>query len=192
VKRVSSTALASSAVFSVFRERWVLDDGMEVTRDVVRHPGAVAVVAETNEGGEPELLLVRQFRFPVQKALLEIPAGLQEPGENPEECARRELLEETGYEPVTLELLARVLTSPGFVNEEMWIYYARVRRAKTPAERDEGEGVSLVRVTRSEALRLVEEGTIRDGKTVLGLILAYGTRGRAHAREDGGAADGET
>lgn len=191
MKRVSSTALASSAVFSVFRERWVLDDGLEVTRDVVCHPGAVAIVAETEEDGEPEVLLVSQFRFPVQEALLEIPAGLKEPGERPGDCARRELLEETGYEAVTLELLARVLTSPGFVNEEMWIYYARVRRAEKPAEQDEGEGVSLVRMTRSEALRCVEDGTIRDGKTILGLILAYGARGRAHARDDGGAANGE-
>lgn len=141
--------------------------GRRQVYDTLRHPGAVAVVAVDGAG---RVLLERQYRPSVGEWLYEIPAGTLEPGESPEETARRELVEETGYEPGWLRLLARFYTSPGISTEEMYIYAAGDLR-KTEARPEEDELIETLWVPMDEALEMIKRGEIRDGKTVAGLLL---------------------
>jgi len=134
-------------------------------REVVKHPGACAIVAITPEG---EVLLVRQFREAVRRELLEIPAGVIEEGESPEACAARELLEETGYRATRLEHLGTIYTSPGFTNERIAIFRAEAEPNKPPEE----EGVSVEKIPLSRLAALLFDGADLDSKTVVGLFLA--------------------
>ncbi len=148
-------------------------DGTRGERDVVWHPGAVAVLALDQEG---RLLLVRQWRVPAGRAMLEIPAGTLDVHdgviEDPSAAAPRELEEETGYRAATWRKLCEFWTAPGFASELMHLYLAT---DLTPAEGerlgpDEDEHLELLRVTPAEARALVDEGAIADAKTMLGLL----------------------
>jgi ADP-ribose pyrophosphatase len=133
-------------------------------REVVRHPGACAVVAITPEG---QILLVRQLREAVRRALLEIPAGILEEGETPEACAARELTEETGYRAVKLEHLATIYTSPGFTDERIGLFQAEAEPGGQATE-----DLEVVKLTREQAMKAIETGQILDAKTVAGLLIA--------------------
>jgi 8-oxo-dGTP pyrophosphatase MutT (NUDIX family) len=136
-------------------------------REIVRHPGACAVVAVTPQG---EVILVRQRREAIRQDLLEIPAGvLDVEGEDAAGCAARELLEETAHRVTELEPLGRVFTSPGFTDECMELYLARAEPA--PGSRGE-DGIQVVLLPLGEAVRAARAGTIMDAKTVVGLLLA--------------------
>ena len=157
-------------------------EGRLARREVVDHPGAVAVVAVTGGG---EVLLVRQYRYAVGRELLEIPAGTLEPGEQPETCARRELEEETGRQAGSLEPLGAVFTSPGFCSERIHLYLARLEDGPGGrAHPDEDERLVVEVLPFEEALRLALEGRLADAKTVAGLAMAAprvrggGERGR--------------
>ena len=146
-------------------------DGTTFTRDVVRHPGAVAVVAVTAGGG---VVLVRQYRPAVDRWLLEIPAGTRDVvGEPPEQTARRELAEEAGLAPGRLDLLTRCLNTPGFCDEETHVYLARDLH-EVPHQRDgvEEEHLSVVEVGLDAFDGLVDDGTVVDAQTILGVALA--------------------
>ena len=151
----------------VFGQVEVVIRGKRQVYDTLRHPGAVAIIAVDDSG---RVLLERQYRPSVGEWLYEIPAGTLEPGESPEETARRELVEETGYEPGWLRLLARFYTSPGISTEEMYIYAAGDLR-KTEARPEEDELIETLWVPMDEALEMIKRGEIRDGKTVAGLLL---------------------
>jgi ADP-ribose pyrophosphatase len=140
-------------------ERW-----NDHEREVVRHPGAAAVVTLTPDG---RVLFVRQMRETLRAPLLEIPAGIMEPGEDPDATARRELEEETGYRAGELERLGRVYTTPGFSDEVVHMFFARVERVGRPEE-----GIELVDRSPEEALAAVRDGEITDAKTAVGLLLA--------------------
>jgi len=157
-------------------DRVKLPDGRLAEREVVLHPGAVAIVAMDDAG---RLLLVRQYRYPVGRELLEIPAGKLEPGEEPASAARRELEEETGYAAGNLESLGVFYTSPGFSNEKMYLYLATDLRPAA-GKRDEDEFLALVRMSLSEARQKVRTGEILDAKTIVGILRAvdWGTVGR--------------
>jgi ADP-ribose pyrophosphatase len=135
-------------------------------REVVKHPGACAVVAFTPEG---EVVLVRQFREAVRQELLEIPAGIFDvEGEDGAACAVRELLEETGYRATNVEHLATIYTSPGFTDERIELF-----RAEAELTGDGGEeAVEVVTMPLDRALESIERGDILDAKTVDGLLLA--------------------
>ncbi len=151
--------------------RFAAPDGTEFTRDVVRDPGAVAVVAVTDGG---EVLLVRQYRGPVDRELLEIPAGTRDvDGEEPQETARRELLEEVGVHAGEIRLLVTMLNSPGFCDEETFLFLATGLEPGTP-ERDgvEEEHMEVVTVPLADVDALVAGGELVDGQTILGLLLA--------------------
>jgi ADP-ribose pyrophosphatase len=149
-------------------------------REVVRHPGACAVVALTSEG---DVLLVRQFREAVRETLMEIPAGVfHVEREDPAACAARELLEETGYRASNIRVLGSIYTSPGFADERIELFLA-----DAIPDGEAEDGIEVVRMPFQEALDAVREGHITDAKTVAGLLLvtvAAGMLNRARLRED--------
>ena len=143
-------------------------------REVVRHPGAVAVVPLV--GGD-RVVLVRQMRESLDQRILEVPAGKRdEPGEPPEETARREVKEETGYRLTSLRPLGRIHSSPGFSDEEV-ILYVGAAEPDGPPDPDESEGdIEVVEMLLEEAVQAVREGRITVGKSAFALLLAQGER----------------
>ena len=139
-------------------------------REVVRHPGAVAVVALV-EGDR--VMLVRQMREALEQRILEIPAGKRDvAGEPPEETARRELKEETGYRLTSVRPLARIHSSPGFSDEEVLLYVGEAQ-PDGPAEPDDSEGdIEVVVMPLADAVQAVREGRITDAKSAVALLLA--------------------
>jgi ADP-ribose pyrophosphatase len=137
-------------------------------REVVEHRGASVIVPVREDG---KLVLVRQYRRAVDEVLLEFPAGTLEPGEDPESCARRELLEETGHEALNIERLASIYPAPGYASEVMHIFLARARPAgKDSPEVD--EEIEVVMMNIDELLERIRAGEVKDAKTVVGALLA--------------------
>ncbi len=149
-----------------------LEDGRITEREIVEHRGAVAVVA-LDEGDN--VLLVRQFRKPAERELLEIPAGTLEVGEEPASCARRELAEETGYRAGHLEPIGGFYSSPGFCTEYIHLYLA-TDLSPSRARPEYDEAIELIRVPFSEALKMIGRGEIHDAKTMVGLLSAWARR----------------
>lgn len=154
-------------IFNVDRLQVQLPDGRTAIRDVVRHPGAVAIVALTDEG---RICLVRQYRTALGRVTVEIPAGKLDPGEDPLECASRELLEETGMIAEKIAYLTTIATSDGFTDELIHIYMATgLSFSKSSPDADEFINVDLVEV--GELVDAVLDGRIEDAKTVVGALL---------------------
>ncbi len=164
---VSSEDVFRGRVFTVSVDR-VREGGGEHVREVVRHPGSSAVVAVAADG---TLRLVRQYRHPAVKYLLEIPAGSREPFEPPGECARRELEEELGFVAGRLELLAEFFVSPGFCGEKMWVYLA-TDLTETRRSPEDDEFLEIVALDFASARAMIASGEIEDAKTIIGLLLA--------------------
>jgi ADP-ribose pyrophosphatase len=140
-------------------------DGRVWAKELVIHPGAVAVVALLDDGN---VVLVRQYRHAAGQELLEICAGGLKPGEDPVECAIRELEEETGYLASKMVERARFWTTPGFTTEFMYLYEA-TGLVKTEINPDEDESIEVEIVTPHEALLMIDDGRIQDAKSILGL-----------------------
>lgn len=159
-------------VFSLMRERVVLPNGRETSYEVIRHPGAAAMLPVTEKG---EILLLRQHRQAAGGEIWEIPAGTLNPGENPEECARRELIEETGFSAANMELLSSILPVPGYSDEVIHLFLAT---GLSPAVQnlDPDEVISVFPFAASRVFAMVDSGEIRDGKSLCALFLA-GRRG---------------
>lgn len=156
-------------VFDIGVERVVLPNGLEVQLEILRHPGAAAVVPLTDAG---EVLLLRQYRYAAGEALWEIPAGTLEEGEAPERCAGRELEEEAGVRASELIDLGPIVPVPGYSTERIWLYAARGLE-KTAQRLEQDELVTEVRATPfEEALRWLTDGTIVDAKTSVALFRA--------------------
>ena len=154
-------------IFNVNRLQVELPDGRRALRDVVRHPGAVAIVALTDDG---HICLVRQYRTALGRVTVEIPAGKLSAGEDPLECANRELLEETGMVAEKMAFLTTIASSDGFCDELIHIYMATgLTFAKSSPDDDEFINVDLVEV--SELVDAVLDGRIEDAKTVVGALL---------------------
>lgn len=143
--------------------------GPVVRREVLRHPGAVAIVAVNSK---QELVLVRQYRYAAGRFLLEIPAGTLEPGEDPEDTARRELREETGYTAERLRSLGSFFSAPGFCDEVIHLFQAE---GLTSGEQDTdfGENIELVEIAVDEGRRQLLAGAFEDAKTLAGLSLFF-------------------
>lgn len=145
-----------------------LHNGVHAKREVVRHGPAVAVVAEMRDG---RFAFVRQFRKPVEGSMLEVVAGNVEPGEACETSARREVREETGYEVEHIRRLGAVYPSPGYVDERIEIYYARLSGQPAEKDLDEDEHVEVRIYARDEVLELIQSEKIQDGKTLAAWLL---------------------
>ena len=169
VKVHKITSLYKGKIFDVALEKVTLPNGVVKDREVVRHPGAAAMVPILDDG---KVALIKQYRHAVGEFLWEIPAGTLEPGEDPLECARRELVEEIGYEAKDLEKLAETLPAPGYTDEHIHIFLAT---GLTPAEQklDDDEVLELKPTAFDTALQMIREGEIRDAKTITGLLLTW-------------------
>ena len=157
----------SGRVFNVNRLRVRLPNERDALRDVVRHPGAVAIVALTDDG---RICLVRQYRTALGRVTVEIPAGKLDPGEDPLDCATRELREETGMEAERMAFLTTICTSVGFCDEVIHIYMATGLRF-AQSEPDEDEFINVDLVPLPELIDAVLDGRIEDCKTVTGALI---------------------
>ena len=159
--------------FSV--EKVALPDGSEITREVVRHPGAVAIVPLLSPR---EVVLIKQFRYSAGKTLWEIPAGTLEPGETPTACAERELTEETGYRAGKIVPMGGFYTSPGFCTEFLHLFLA-LELEHRGLKLDSDERIEVHPMDLKEAFDKIENGEIVDAKTIVGLLktdrLGYAT-----------------
>lgn len=162
---VGSERVFEGRVFDVRIDRIRYPDGAEHRVDVVEHPGSFTVLAMP---GQHEVVLVRQYRHAVEKALWELPAGTAEPGEAPEAGAARELAEETGYRARRMRRLGSLYATPGFCTEIMHFFVAEELEAGEQML-DEDERIEVATFTRDAAWRLVAQGEIADMKTVLAL-----------------------
>lgn len=161
-RRIDGETIYDGKIVRLVVDHALLPDGTVAVREVVFHPGGVGVLALDENGNVP---LVKQFRYPIQKLLLEIPAGKLEPGEDPGEAARRELSEETGCEADEMIYLGYALASPGFCNEALHMYLARGLR-RIGQHLDQDEFLDVVYMPFEELVRQVMDGTITDAKTI--------------------------
>lgn len=174
-RRLDGQTVHAGRVVTLQIDRVVLPGGRETKREVIRHPGAVAILGETRDGS---WILVRQHRYAVGAEVLEIPAGTLEPGEDPETCARREILEETGYRAVTLTPLGLYLPAPGYSDEVVHLFQARLEPDPSGPAPDDDESIRCVSLFPEEAMAGIRDGRINDGKTI-----AACCRSRLRSRE---------
>lgn len=175
--RIESRRVYTGKVISLDVDLVRFPDGSTGELEMIRHPGASAVVPFLSDprGGDPQVLLIRQYRYAADGYLLEIPAGRLNPGEDPRDCALRELKEETGCSAGQLDHLITMYTTPGFTDEKIHVFMATgLVAGETKHEAD--EFLDLEPMLLSRALELVEAGEIRDAKTALGLLYAAGFR----------------
>ena len=146
-----------------------LPNGVTVDLETIRHPGAAAVVPIKDDG---TVVLIRQFRHAAGGFIYEIPAGKLASGEDPLHCTSRELEEKVGYRASTFELLSSIFTAPGFADEVIHVYKATgLTKGRQHLDRD--EVLDVIEMPLSEAITKIEDGTIRDGKTIVGLQAVY-------------------
>jgi ADP-ribose diphosphatase len=166
-KTIDSKKVFEGRVFDITVD--TVKEGEQVyQRDVVRHPGSAVIVPVFSDG---TVALVKQYRHPVVRYLLELPAGTLDDGEVPEAGAARELEEELGFTAGSLEKLSEFYVSPGFCEEKMWLYLA-TDLTQTAQRLDDDENIEIVRVSFAEALEMITDGEIEDAKSIIGLMLA--------------------
>jgi len=171
---VSSRSIHDGRIVKLALEEVRLPNGHTITLEVIKHPGAAAVVPVDHDGN---VILVRQYRHATGSWLLEVPAGkLDHPGESPEACALREVEEETGYRAGTLSSLGWIWTTPGFTDEKIWLYLAQ-DLSPSRASLQPDEVLTVEKLPLAEAVRRAASGEIVDGKSVCALLrAAYGKR----------------
>ena len=169
-KKLTSRDIFNGILLHVKKDEVLLQNGKISTREYVLHPGAVAVVPILDDN---KVVLVRQFRYPIGKDLLEIPAGKFDfKGEDPLECAKRELKEETGYVAKNYKYLGYIYTTPGFSNEVIHIYLATDLK-KGDAKPDEDEIIDIEIKDFDEIVQKCINGEITDSKTIIGILKSY-------------------
>jgi ADP-ribose pyrophosphatase len=170
VKTLNSERRYTGRVFSLVVDEVEYPSGNRGIREVASHPGGAVVVALFDDDS---ILLVHQYRYPMKKHLLELPAGKLDTGEDPAVCAARELEEETGYAAGKLEKLLAIYTTPGFCDEQLHLYLATdLRPSHRGQQLEEGEmDLTVQRLPLNEALAMIERGEIIDGKTICGIFL---------------------
>jgi ADP-ribose pyrophosphatase len=165
-KVLKSEVLYQGKVFRLQRDTVIEPGGVQAERDIILHPGSVVVLPIFKDG---RVLLIRQYRHSVGEFLWELVAGRKEPNESPVAAARRELLEETGYSAKRLRRLLRVVPTPGFVNEWMWIFAAE-GLTEGAAQPEEDEKITPRIFTLKQAEKMIRRGTLRDAKSICGVL----------------------
>lgn len=173
-KTVGSETIFEGKVIRVKRDTVTLPDGKSATREVVEHPGGVGIVPVDAEGN---VYMVRQYRYPLGRLSLEIPAGKLNYGEDHRECGLRELSEETGLETDNFQYLGVFCPSPGFSQELIHLYLATELHQKE-IHLDEDEFLEVEKYSLEELLSMIREGKLQDGKTVIGLFMAKDALGK--------------
>ena len=167
-KKISSEMKFQGKVVKVRSDDVQLSDGKLGFREVVEHPGGVVIVPLTDDD---KIILVKQWRYPINQELIELPAGKLEPGEDPYNSAMRELREETGYVTEKLDSLGYIFSTPGFCNEKLYIYRAKNLKF-VGTDLDEGEIIEPFIIDLKEAFSLIKAGKINDAKTIAAIMLA--------------------
>jgi len=167
-KPVQSEIVFQGRLLTVRVDTVITPMGREATREVVAHPGAVAMVPLLDDN---RVLMVRQWRHAAGGALLEIPAGALAPGEDPAACAARELMEEVGYRPRKLTSLTEMFVAPGYTSEKITVYLAEELTPERLAH-DVDENIEVVTLSWDEVDDLLLRGELADAKTLVGLLLA--------------------
>lgn len=167
-ERINGDVIFEGRMLRIERDTVRLPNGLESSREVVRHPGAVGIIAISDQ----KLLLVRQYRYAIAQETLEIPAGKLDNQEAPLDCAVRELREETGYRG-TMEHISTLYTSPGFTDEVMHLFLAR-DLVWDPLTPDDDEFIRVERISWDEAVQRAEQNKFNDAKTILGILLVQG------------------
>ena len=166
--KISSENIYDGTLLHVKKDKVELPNGDISYREWIKHPGASAVIPVTDNN---EIILVRQYRYPIQALTMEIPAGkLDVAGEDPLECAKRELEEETGYSAQEYQFLTKLATTVGFSDEFIYIYAARGLKAGQQ-HTDEDEIINVVTVPLAKAVEMVHSGEILDGKSVVAILM---------------------
>ncbi|MBR1729190.1 MAG: NUDIX hydrolase [Selenomonadaceae bacterium] len=167
-KKISSENVFDGVLLHVKKDTVELPNGHQAPREWIKHPGAAAVIPLLPDGN---IILVKQFRYPIGQVTLEIPAGkLDAEGEDPLDCANRELSEETGYTAGKIWKLTSIATTVGFSNEWIHIYAAE---DLTPGKQhpDDDEFINYLKVPLNDAVKMVEEGKIFDSKSVIAILF---------------------
>ena len=174
---IASRRVYTGRVISLDVDQVRFPDGSVGELEMIRHPGASAVVPFLSEpnGTDPQILLIKQYRYAADAFVYEIPAGRLDPGEEPSACAERELREETGCTAARMEHLVTVFTTPGFTDERIHLFMA-AGLTQGRAAREPDEFLSTETMPLSRALHFIEVGEIKDAKTVVGILYAAGFR----------------
>lgn len=177
VRILSRKLVYRGPIFWVTSERLIEPSGVHVLREIVRHTGSVVVLATQDSAHELLVLLERQYRHAAESFLWELPAGRIDKGEKPLEAAKRELLEETGYKAAKWKQILNFYASPGFVAETMALFWAQGLQPG-PAQPEADEVIEQAMIPLSKAVDMVLRGTIRDAKTISGILwLAHHQNG---------------
>lgn len=170
-KTLSTTTVFSGRIVRLETQEVALENGKRAYREIVRHPGAVCVLLRAPDG---RFALIRQFRKPVEKILLEVVAGILEQGERPDACARREVNEETGFDTVSLRRMGTLFPTPGYVDERIECYYAEAGGERAAHDLDEDERLEVVMLTEDELAARIRRGEVEDAKTLAAWALYRG------------------
>jgi ADP-ribose pyrophosphatase len=173
--KLSSRRIYTGKVLNLDMDQVRFPDGSTGELEMIRHSGASAILPFLSDpaGEDPQILLIKQYRYAAEAFLYEVPAGRLDPGEDPEACARRELLEETGCKAERVEHLCTFYTTPGFTDEQIHAFMA-VGIEQGEAGREADEFLTVETMTLSRALELIKDGEIRDAKTALTILYAAG------------------
>ena len=166
-KRCDSIKIFEGKIINVRLDTVILPNGKKAKRETVEHPGATAIIPVENDGN---VVLIKQYRNPINKVILEIPAGKLEKGEDPQDCAARELQEETGLRSGKLTHLATFYTTPG-IRDEILYLYAAFDLEKSLTNPDKDEFLEVVSIPLSELFLMVEKKEIVDAKTLIGIMM---------------------
>lgn len=166
-RRLASRTVYRGKVLSLDMDEVEEPGGVHTTREVVRHSGSVALVAVQDDG---RIVLVRQYRYPVDDSLWELPAGRIDAGESPEQAAQRELQEEIGFRAGDLDKIAFFYTTPGFCDEAMHVFRA-TRLVASAAKGDEDERIEVRAFALADLEAMIDGGEVREGKTLVALLL---------------------
>ena len=175
--QIASRLIHHGKVIDIYTDTVRFPNGTTAEMDIIRHPGASAIVPFLNDprGPDPQLLLIRQYRYAAGGYLWEIPAGRLDAGEDPHACAVRELREETGCTAERVEHMYTMFTTPGFTDEKIHLFLA-VGLTHGESGRESDEFLEVETMPLSRALGMVERGEITDSKTALALLYAAGFR----------------